>query len=290
MSQCLTQRHYYTSQSSCFSDTISVMVYNCLRHILCFRAITRAKSSMMELTSIVRSNSFSILINISMFRRPCPFVDRWALFIRRSFENERSPVQFVTIIQRYTRSNISTFGKHDCMVFSRIGLYMCATASRWWSHRCGSRYCCPCISVCSILLRGNARSLPSDVGVQQSRELHKFAGQAGLQVIRKPFNQCCWLHREFLRRHWPNIAQKAKSGADPLIVLTAFLKRGHQAVDDDRECAHTKRSCSRHRLVRLRPRSIVFLISFARPLRVLTIFFAIRQLLRCALNGGIRRS
>ena len=119
------------SQSSCFSDTISVMVYNCLRHILCFRAITRAKSSMMELTSIVRSNSLSILINISMFRRPCPFVDRWALFIRRSFENERSPVQFVTIIQRYTRSNISTFGKHDCMVFSRISLYMCATASRW---------------------------------------------------------------------------------------------------------------------------------------------------------------
>ena len=52
-----------------------------------------------------------------------------------------------------------------------------------------------------------------------------------------------------------------------LIPLTAFLKRGNQAVDDDGECAHSKRICSRHRLVRLRPRSIVFLISFARPLR-----------------------
>ena len=66
------------------------MVYS-LRHILCFRAFTRAKSSMIELTSIVRSNSLSIHINVSMFRRPCPIVVRWAIFIRRSFENKRSP-------------------------------------------------------------------------------------------------------------------------------------------------------------------------------------------------------
>ena len=69
------------------------MVCNCLRHILCFRAFTRAKLSMIELTSIVRSNSLLILINVSMFRRPCPIVVRWAFFIRRSYENERSPVQ-----------------------------------------------------------------------------------------------------------------------------------------------------------------------------------------------------
>ena len=113
----VTQWHYYTSQSSCFSDTISVMVYNCLRHMLCFRAFTRAKSSMIQLTSIVRSNSLSIL-----FRRHCLIVVRLAFFIRCRFENERSPVQFR---QKYMRSNISTFGKHDCMmVFSRISLYI----------------------------------------------------------------------------------------------------------------------------------------------------------------------
>ena len=39
------------------------------------------------------SNSLLILINVIMFRRPCPIVVRWAFFIRRSFENEPSPVQ-----------------------------------------------------------------------------------------------------------------------------------------------------------------------------------------------------
>ena len=100
------------------------MVYNCLRHILCFWAFTRAKSSTIDLTSIVRSNLLSILINVSMFRRPCPIVVRWAFFIRRSFENECSPVQFVTVRQKYIRSNISTFVKHDCMIFSQISRYM----------------------------------------------------------------------------------------------------------------------------------------------------------------------
>ena len=113
-----------TTPPSLVAFPISVTVYNCLRHILCFRAFTRAKSSMIELTSTVRSNSLSILINVSMFRRPCPIVVRWAFFIRRSFENERSPVQFVTNRQRYMRSNICTFGKHDCIVFSRISEYM----------------------------------------------------------------------------------------------------------------------------------------------------------------------
>ena len=61
--------------------------------------------------SNLRRSSYSMLINVMLFRRFWLIVLRCASFILLSVENDLSPVLLVTIIVRYIRSAISMFGK-----------------------------------------------------------------------------------------------------------------------------------------------------------------------------------
>ena len=62
---------------------------------------------------MVKRTSDSIDINDKQFNLSCSMVERSSFFISFSFENDRSPVQFETIIDRKTLREISIFGKVD---------------------------------------------------------------------------------------------------------------------------------------------------------------------------------
>ena len=86
-----------------------------------FLSLRWAKSVMRASKYVSRRMSYSMLISDICVTRSFVMVVRSLFLVYFSFENERSPLQFVTIIIKYIRNAISTFGnEHLTRIYDKL--------------------------------------------------------------------------------------------------------------------------------------------------------------------------